>query len=134
MRSLRPTSQAEYDALKVHRQLRTYIDKTPPLETLPPTFRLKIFLKGSDMSKGMLVTRNQKVIELRDTAHDHYVKMVAQNSNGREHSSYTNTQMVLKFAALNEFLDGGELTIDWRESDDHVFMTGPVELEMTFEV
>ena len=35
--------------------------------------------------------------------------MVAQNSNGREHSSYTNTQMVLKFAALNEFLDGGEL-------------------------
>ncbi|RIJ17863.1 diaminopimelate epimerase [Henriciella mobilis] len=31
-------------------------------------------------------------------------------------------------------LDGGELTIDWRESDDHVFMTGPVELEMTFEV
>jgi diaminopimelate epimerase len=26
-------------------------------------------------------------------------------------------------------LDGGELIIDWRESDDHVYMTGPVELE-----
>ena len=31
-------------------------------------------------------------------------------------------------------LDGGELIIEWRESDDHVFMTGPVELEMSFEV
>lgn len=31
-------------------------------------------------------------------------------------------------------LDGGELIIDWRESDDHVLMTGPVELEMSFEV
>ena len=31
-------------------------------------------------------------------------------------------------------LDGGDLTIDWRESDDHVLMTGPVELEMSFEV
>lgn len=28
-------------------------------------------------------------------------------------------------------LDGGELTIDWRESDDHVIMTGPVEIEFT---
>lgn len=26
-------------------------------------------------------------------------------------------------------LDGGDLTIDWRESDGHVIMTGPVELE-----
>ena len=26
-------------------------------------------------------------------------------------------------------LPGGELTIDWRESDDHVLMTGPVEFE-----
>jgi diaminopimelate epimerase len=26
-------------------------------------------------------------------------------------------------------LDGGELDIDWRESDDRVYMTGPVELE-----
>lgn len=26
-------------------------------------------------------------------------------------------------------LDGGELTIEWRASDDHVLMTGPVELE-----
>jgi diaminopimelate epimerase len=31
-------------------------------------------------------------------------------------------------------LDGGELTIDWRESDDHVYMTGPVELEFVTEV
>lgn len=28
-------------------------------------------------------------------------------------------------------LDGGELSIDWRESDDHVLMTGPVEIEFT---
>jgi diaminopimelate epimerase len=27
--------------------------------------------------------------------------------------------------------DGGELQIDWRESDDHVLMTGPVEIEFT---
>ncbi len=26
-------------------------------------------------------------------------------------------------------LPGGELTVDWRESDDHVLMTGPVQLE-----
>ncbi|MDR3509779.1 MAG: diaminopimelate epimerase [Caulobacteraceae bacterium] len=28
-------------------------------------------------------------------------------------------------------LDGGELTIEWRESDNHVLMTGPVEVEFT---
>ena len=28
-------------------------------------------------------------------------------------------------------LDGGELTIEWRESDDHVLMTGPVQVEFT---
>jgi diaminopimelate epimerase len=28
-------------------------------------------------------------------------------------------------------LDGGELFIDWRESDDHVLMTGPVAVEFT---
>ena len=27
-------------------------------------------------------------------------------------------------------VDGGELQIEWRESDDHVIMTGPVEIEM----
>jgi diaminopimelate epimerase len=26
-------------------------------------------------------------------------------------------------------LPGGDLTIEWRERDDHVLMTGPVELE-----
>jgi diaminopimelate epimerase len=26
-------------------------------------------------------------------------------------------------------LPGGELTIDWRERDDHVLMTGPVQFE-----
>jgi len=31
-------------------------------------------------------------------------------------------------------LDGGELTIEWRETDDHVLMTGPVELERTLDV
>lgn len=31
-------------------------------------------------------------------------------------------------------LDGGDLTIDWRESDDHVYMTGPVELEFEAEI
>jgi len=28
-------------------------------------------------------------------------------------------------------MNGGELTIDWREADDHVLMTGPVALEFT---
>jgi diaminopimelate epimerase len=31
-------------------------------------------------------------------------------------------------------LDGGELTIEWRKSDDKVLMTGPVELEAQHEV
>ncbi|MEZ5953747.1 MAG: diaminopimelate epimerase [Hyphomonas sp.] len=31
-------------------------------------------------------------------------------------------------------LDGGELVIDWRESDDHVYMTGPIELEFETEI
>ena len=31
-------------------------------------------------------------------------------------------------------LDGGELTIEWRKKDDHVLMTGPVELEAEHEV
>ena len=26
-------------------------------------------------------------------------------------------------------LPGGELTIDWRERDDHVLMTGPIQFE-----
>jgi diaminopimelate epimerase len=28
-------------------------------------------------------------------------------------------------------LDGGELSIEWREADNHVIMTGPVEVEFT---
>ena len=28
-------------------------------------------------------------------------------------------------------VDGGELGIDWREADDHVMMTGPIEIEFT---
>ena len=31
-------------------------------------------------------------------------------------------------------LDGGELLIEWRESDDRVYMTGPVELEFETEI
>jgi diaminopimelate epimerase len=31
-------------------------------------------------------------------------------------------------------LPGGELTIEWRQSDDHVLMTGPVEFEREIEV
>jgi diaminopimelate epimerase len=33
--------------------------------------------------------------------------------------------------AATVIVDGGELHIDWRESDDHVLMTGPVEVETT---
>jgi hypothetical protein len=28
-------------------------------------------------------------------------------------------------------MDGGALTIEWREEDDHVLMTGPVAVEFT---
>ena len=31
-------------------------------------------------------------------------------------------------------LDGGDLLVDWRESDDRVYMTGPVELEFETEI
>lgn len=31
-------------------------------------------------------------------------------------------------------LDGGELHIDWRESDDHVIMTGPVAMDKSVEL
>ena len=33
--------------------------------------------------------------------------------------------------AATVVVDGGELVIDWRESDDHVLMTGPVQVETT---
>lgn len=33
--------------------------------------------------------------------------------------------------AATVVVDGGELHIDWREADDHVLMTGPVEIETT---
>ncbi|MBA4001250.1 diaminopimelate epimerase [Brevundimonas sp.] len=33
--------------------------------------------------------------------------------------------------AATVIVDGGELAIDWRESDDHVLMTGPVQVETT---
>lgn len=33
--------------------------------------------------------------------------------------------------AATVIVDGGELSIDWREADDHVLMTGPVEIETT---
>ena len=33
--------------------------------------------------------------------------------------------------AATVIVDGGELFIDWREGDDHVLMTGPVEVETT---
>ncbi len=31
-------------------------------------------------------------------------------------------------------LDGGELIIHWRETDDRVLMTGPIELEAELEI
>ena len=31
-------------------------------------------------------------------------------------------------------LDGGDLFIEWRESDDRVYMTGPVELEFEAQI
>ncbi|MFZ1963163.1 MAG: diaminopimelate epimerase, partial [Roseiarcus sp.] len=31
-------------------------------------------------------------------------------------------------------LPGGELTIEWRESDGHALMTGPVEFEREIEL
>lgn len=34
----------------------------------------------------------------------------------------------------NVIVDGGILVIDWRESDDRVYMTGPVELEFETEI
>jgi diaminopimelate epimerase len=35
---------------------------------------------------------------------------------------------------VNVELDGGTLTIDWRASDDHVLMTGPVAEVYTGEI
>ena len=99
MLALRPTSAAEYEAAKVHRQLPTYKDATPPLATLPSTFKVKIYFQGHDMSKTLMGTRNQKVSDLRDLA---YSKMVGE-------APYPPKQMVLKFVALNEYLDDGEL-------------------------
>ncbi len=39
----------------------------------------------------------------------------------------TRRGLVDRFAVVK--LDGGDLFVEWRESDDHVLMTGPVELE-----
>jgi diaminopimelate epimerase len=37
-----------------------------------------------------------------------------------------------RFAVVK--LDGGDLVVEWRETDDHVLMTGPVELEYEADV
>jgi diaminopimelate epimerase len=35
---------------------------------------------------------------------------------------------------VNVLVDGGSLEIEWREGDDRVLMTGPIELEATGEL
>jgi len=102
MMMLRPTEQVEYEAAKVHRMLPTYTDPTTPLATLPSTFMVKIYLKGQDIAKGFMSTKSQKVSELRDLAHGHYVRTLKDDA-------YTAEQMVLKFLGANEYLDGGDL-------------------------
>ena len=46
MHLLRPTSLAEYEAARVHRQLPTFKEHTPPLDALPPTFKVKATARG----------------------------------------------------------------------------------------
>ena len=40
----------------------------------------------------------------------------------------------LTIVAAKLILDGGDLIIHWDETNDHVIMTGPVELEQTLDV
>lgn len=51
-------------------------------------------------------TKNMKVVELRDLAHSHYIRLP---SEGGSTIVYRQSEMVLKFASLNEYLDDGEL-------------------------
>ena len=49
------------------------------------------------------------------------------------------SKAALRFARISPrkarvIVDGGDLHIEWRESDDHVYMTGPVELEFETDV
>jgi diaminopimelate epimerase len=40
--------------------------------------------------------------------------------------------LIDRFAVVK--LDGGDLIVEWRDTDDHVLMTGPVELEYEADV
>ena len=131
--------RGRYEALKVARQLRTYRDPTPALESLPHTFRLKIYLKtGKEVGKVYQAHKSQRVAELRDLAHGHYLKLVvgkggrqddAQANDAPGGGAYTAQQMVLKFVALNEYLDDGEI-MDYVTVREKLKQGKPVELRL----
>ncbi len=72
-------------------------------------------------------------------ARDHIRLMVWERGAGLTHACGTGACAALVAAnrrgltdrAATLEMDGGELYINWRESDDHVIMTGPVEVEFT---
>lgn len=53
MLSLRPTSVAEHAALSVARQLQTYKDPNPPLESLPSTFKVRLHADALGLQPGL---------------------------------------------------------------------------------
>ena len=68
----------------------------------------------------------QKVVELRSLVHSHYLKHASQKEGEPPLSV---NQMVLKFAALHEYLDDGEL-IDYTTIRECLKRGRPVELRL----
>lgn len=70
-------------------------------------------------------------------ARDHIILRVWERGVGITQACGSGACAALVAASRKKFTDrkarvslpGGDLTIEWRESDDHVLMTGPVELE-----
>lgn len=116
MLRLRPTPLAELAAQVVARSLPTYKDPTPPLESLPATFKIRLYLREHEVVKTIMGTQHQKVSDLLNLAYSNYARLATDGTlgaagfeKGAPHTGYSREQMVLKFASLNEFLVDGEL-------------------------
>ena len=94
---------------------------------------------GSMIEHHMLFPQGVNVGFAQIKARDHIRLRVWERGAGLTKACGTGACAALVAAARRNLtdrkatleLDGGELTIEWRASDDHVIMTGPVEIECT---
>jgi len=104
MRQIRPTAQAEYQALLVSRKLPMFRDSAPPMKSLPQKFKVIIYFQAppNDITKALIASRGQLASELRDSAHVQYTRTL-------KAATLKSEEMVLKVVGLNEYIDEGEV-------------------------